>query len=99
MTRHTQVHITVRNKVRDVGGGQEDERNGQVLDERNVQAVRTLELDVGAVQQRQTRLIEPTCISISTYPSWELQTRGGLASSQREAVATSKAKRMGDVLT
>lgn len=50
MTRHTQVHITVRNKVRDVGGGQEDERNGQVLDERNVQAVRTLELDVGAVQ-------------------------------------------------
>jgi hypothetical protein len=52
--RDTKVYTSLSNKGRDVGGGKEDEGNGEVLDEGDVQAVLTLELDVGTLKEVKT---------------------------------------------
>jgi hypothetical protein len=41
-----------------VGGGEEDEREGEVFDERNVEARVAVELDVGAVEEVEADLVE-----------------------------------------
>ena len=58
-SRDSQVDPTLANKGRDVGGGEEDEGNGQVLDQRNVESVLASELDVGPLEEVQRGLIEP----------------------------------------
>lgn len=54
----SQVDATLTHKGRDVGGGQEDEGNGQVLDQGNVEAAVAVELDVAAVEQVETGLVQ-----------------------------------------
>lgn len=45
---NTNVNATLADEGGDVGGGQEDERNGQVLDQGDVETGLATELDVGA---------------------------------------------------
>jgi hypothetical protein len=47
----TKVNAALADEGWDVGGGQEDQRNGQVLDQRDVEAGFTAELDVGAGEE------------------------------------------------
>lgn len=50
MASDTQVDITIRNKVRNISCRQENKRNGQILNQSDVETVRTLELDIGTAQ-------------------------------------------------
>ena len=52
----TEVHAALANKCGDVGCWEEDKGDGEVLDERNVEAVLALELNVGALQKVETGL-------------------------------------------
>ena len=45
----TEVYAALANKCGDVGCWEEDKGDGEVLDERNVEAVLALELNVGAL--------------------------------------------------
>lgn len=56
--RDSEIDAALADKRGDVGGGQEDEGNGQVLDEGNVEAVLSPELDVCALEQVQGRLVQ-----------------------------------------
>lgn len=56
--RDSEVDAALADKRGDIGGGQEDEGDGQVLDEGNVEAVLSPELDVGALEQIQGRLVQ-----------------------------------------
>jgi hypothetical protein len=56
VARDAQVDAALADEGGDVGGGEEDEGDGQVLDEGNVEAILTLELDVGALEEVQARL-------------------------------------------
>lgn len=47
----TEVDTALTNEGGDIGGGKEDEGNGEVLDERNVETVLATELDVGALEE------------------------------------------------
>lgn len=57
--RYAEVDAALADKGRDVGGGQEDEGNGEVLDEGDVEAVLAAELDVGTLEQVQRGLVQP----------------------------------------
>lgn len=54
----SQVDAALANECRDVGGGQEDEGYREVLDEGNVEAVFSAELDVGAFEEIQGSLVQ-----------------------------------------
>jgi hypothetical protein len=54
----TEINATLRDKGRNVGGGQEDERDGEVLDQGNVEARVSVELNVGAVEKIKTCLVK-----------------------------------------
>lgn len=56
--RDAQVDAALADKGRDVGGGQEDEGYGEVLDQRDVEAALPPELDVGALEQVKTWALE-----------------------------------------
>lgn len=58
VARDAQVHLPLAYKGRDVGGREEDERDGEVLDERDVEAVFAAKLDVGALEEIQGGLLE-----------------------------------------
>jgi hypothetical protein len=60
VARDAQVDAALADKGGDVGGGEEDEGDGQVLDQGDVEAVLTAELDVGALEEVQGRLKEAT---------------------------------------
>lgn len=53
-----QVNAALADEGGDVGGGEENESERQVLDERNVQARVAMELDVGAVEEVKADLVE-----------------------------------------
>ena len=53
-----QVDAALADEGGDVSGGQEDEREREVLDQRNVQARVAVELDVGAVEEVEADLVE-----------------------------------------
>jgi hypothetical protein len=54
----TQIDAALANEGGDVGGREEDERERQVLNKRNVKARVTMELDVGAVKEVEADLVE-----------------------------------------
>jgi hypothetical protein len=54
----SEVNTTFADEGGDVGGGEEDEREGEVFDERNVEARVAVELDVGAVEEVEADLVE-----------------------------------------
>lgn len=56
--RDAQVNATLTDKGWDVGGGEEDEGNWKVLDESNVKPVFAAELNIGALEQVQSSLIQ-----------------------------------------
>lgn len=49
--RDAEINLTLANECGDVGGGEEDEGDGKVLDERDVEAVFAAELDVGSFEE------------------------------------------------
>lgn len=53
-----EVDAALADKGRDIGGGEEDEGNGEVLDEGDVEAVFAAELDVGALEEVESSGIE-----------------------------------------
>jgi len=55
---YAQRDLALADKGGDVCCGEEDERDGQVFDERNVQAVVTVERDVGAFEHVEGGLVE-----------------------------------------
>lgn len=57
-TGYTQGHAALANEGGNVRGGEEDERNGEVLDQRYVEPVFALELDVGAFEEIESGLEE-----------------------------------------
>lgn len=63
VARDAQVDLALADKGRDVGRGEEDERDGQVLDEGDVEPVLPAELDVGALEQVKRRLLQPALLS------------------------------------
>lgn len=56
--RDTQVHTALTDKGGDVGSGQENESDGKVLDQGQVQAVLAAELDVGALKEVERGLVQ-----------------------------------------
>lgn len=54
----SEVNAAFADEGGDVGGGEEDEREREVLDERNVEARVAVELDVGAVEEVEADLVE-----------------------------------------
>lgn len=57
-TSDSEVYATLSDKGGDIGGGEKDESNGKVLDEGNVEARVAVELNVGAVEEVETGLVE-----------------------------------------
>lgn len=57
-TGDTQVDTALADEGRDVSGGQEDQGDGQVLDQRNVEAGFAAELDVTAGEEVESGLLE-----------------------------------------
>lgn len=57
-TGDTEIATTLRDESRDIRGGQEDEGDGEVLDESNVKARVSVELDVGTVEKLDTCLVK-----------------------------------------
>lgn len=53
-----QVDAALADEGGDISGGQEDEREREVLDQRDVQARVAVELDVGAVEEVEADLVE-----------------------------------------
>lgn len=56
--RDSKIDAALADKRGDIGGGQEDEGDGEVLNEGNVEAVLSPELDVCALEQVQGRLVQ-----------------------------------------
>jgi hypothetical protein len=54
----TQIDAALANEGGDVGGREEDEREREVLDKRNVKARVAVELDVRAVEEVEADLVE-----------------------------------------
>lgn len=57
-SRDSEVDAALPDKGRDIGGREEDEGNGEVLDEGEVEAVLASELDIGALEEIERGLIE-----------------------------------------
>lgn len=49
--RDTKVNLALSDECGDISGREEDEGNGEVLDERDVEAVFAAELDVGSFEE------------------------------------------------
>lgn len=49
--RDAEINLALADECGDIGGGEEDEGDGEVLDERDVEAVFTAELDVGSFEE------------------------------------------------
>jgi hypothetical protein len=60
VARDAYIDTAFADKGGDICGGEEDKGNGQVLDQGNVQAILTPELDVGAFEEVQACLEETT---------------------------------------
>jgi len=56
----SEVDLAFSDEGGDVGGGEEDESYGEVLDEGDVEAVFALELDISALEEVQRGLVETT---------------------------------------
>lgn len=64
IARDAQVDAALPNEGGDIGGREEDEGDGQVLDKGNVEAVLTPELDVGAFEDVQGGLEKATLLKL-----------------------------------
>ena len=62
LTGNTKVHITVGHKARDISCWKEHERDRQVGHKRHIQTMRTLELNICTIQQRNARLIKASLL-------------------------------------
>lgn len=60
MACDAQVDLTLANKGGNIGGGQEDQSDGEVLDKRNIEAVFSPELNVGTFKEVESGLIQTT---------------------------------------
>lgn len=58
VARDAEVDLALADKGGDVGGGEEDEGDGEVLDEGYIEAVLAAELDVGALEEVEGGLLE-----------------------------------------
>jgi hypothetical protein len=58
-TSDTDVNATLTDEGGDIGGWQEDECDGQVLDQRDIKTSLATELDVGAGEEVEGCLLEP----------------------------------------
>lgn len=64
---YAQVNSTFANKSWDVRCGEKNERDRVVFDERDVQAIVTMELDIGSLQKVEGYLVEAAlCCSVSS---------------------------------
>lgn len=54
----TEVDVTLTNEFGDIASGEEDEGDGEVLDEGNVETVLAVELNVGALEEGETSAVE-----------------------------------------
>jgi hypothetical protein len=54
----TEVATTLADEGWNVGGGEENQGNGEILDESDIKTVLTTELDVGALEEVQCGSIE-----------------------------------------
>ena len=54
----SEVNAAFADEGGDIGGGEEDEREGKVFDERNVEARVAVELNVRAVEEVEADLVE-----------------------------------------
>lgn len=70
VARDAQVDLALADEGGDVGRGEEDERDGQVLDESDVESVLPPELDVGALEQVKRRLLQPALWRVVSCVSW-----------------------------
>lgn len=70
VARDAQVDLALADEGRDVRRGEEDERDGQVLDEGDVEPVLPPELDVGALEQVKRRLLQPALWRVACCVSW-----------------------------
>ena len=57
--RDAEVDLALADEGGDVGGREEDEGQGEVLDEGDVEAVLAAELDVGTLKEVERRLVQP----------------------------------------
>jgi hypothetical protein len=62
-TGDTEITTTLGDEGRDIGGGQEDEGDGEVLDESNVETRVSVELNVGTVKKLDTCLVKASLCS------------------------------------
>jgi hypothetical protein len=60
----TEITLALSDECGDVGSGEEDERDGEVLDKRDVEAVFAAELDVGSFEEVQCRGIEAALLVV-----------------------------------
>lgn len=72
-----QVDLALAYKGGNVGGGEEDEGDGEVLDKGDVEAVLTAELDVGALEEVEGGLLEAalwgvggSVSALACYEAW-----------------------------
>lgn len=49
--RDAEINLALADECGDIGGGEEDEGDGEVLDERDIEAVFAAELDVGSFEE------------------------------------------------
>ena len=63
-----QVDAALADKRRDVGRREEDQRNAEVLDQSNVEAVVPVEVYVGAMQQVEARVVEAALLGTVNGP-------------------------------
>lgn len=69
----TQIDAALTNEGGNIGGGQEYEREREVLDKRNVKARVAVELDVGAVEEVEADLVETAlCRELDMSTHWAL---------------------------
>lgn len=65
----TQINAAFTDEGGDVGGGQEDQRNGQVLDQSDVEAGFAAELDVTAGEKVESCLLQTSFCRVEFSPS------------------------------
>ena len=58
-TSDTNVDTSLTNEGRDIGGGKEDEGDGQVLDQSDIETILAAELNIGTLEQVECGRIEP----------------------------------------
>ena len=76
----TKITTALRDEGGDIGGGQEDESDGEVLDEGDIETRVSVELNVGAVKKLDTCLVKTSLCN--DVLDWRTKTQGGAVRGQ-----------------